>query len=168
VRELHDADTLWLIDVFLHSFEKEKGKGLPLGNVTSQLFANIYLNELDQYVKHVLKATMYFRYCDDFIILHEDREVLVTMLESIKIFLHTRLALTVHPHKIELRKVSQGVDFLGYVIVPHARILRPKTAKRTLRKVNQKNAVSYFGIVSHCKARVIREKIRKLGTPSTK
>ena len=69
-------DTLWLVDLIFASFEKEKGKGLPLGNVTSQLFANIYLNELDQYMKHTLKAKHYFRYSDDFVVVHRDRKFL--------------------------------------------------------------------------------------------
>lgn len=68
-RKVGDPNTLWLIDKIIDSFEIEPGKGLPLGNVTSQLFANIYLNELDQWVKHVLRRKYYLRYCDDFVIL---------------------------------------------------------------------------------------------------
>lgn len=75
-RKIDDVDTIWLISKIIKSFEKEIGKGLPLGNVTSQLFANIYLNELDQFVKNGLKIKYYLRYCDDFIVLNEDKEFL--------------------------------------------------------------------------------------------
>lgn len=156
-RKIKDRDTLWLIRVFLESFETEKGKGLPLGNVTSQLFANIYLNELDQFVKHTLKARYYFRYCDDFVIVHKNREFLEKYLVQIKEFLLDSLLLELHPHKVEIRKVAQGIDFLGYIVLPHAVILRTKTKRRILRKINDKNVQSYLGVLSYCRARKLRE-----------
>ncbi len=73
-KKIEDKDTRWLIGQILGSFSKTPGRGLPLGNVTSQLFANIYLNELDQFVKHNLKVKYYLRYCDDFIILQDDKK----------------------------------------------------------------------------------------------
>ncbi len=168
-KKVNDRDVLWLLDIIFASFAKEKGKGLPLGNVTSQLFANIYLNELDQFIKHTLKAKHYFRYCDDFIIVHQDGEFLEKSIIRIAQFLEEKLRLKLHPHKVEIRKVSQGIDFLGYVILPHAIILRTKTKKRIKRKVKEgivayrKNGVtqetltsiinSYLGIFSHAKSR---------------
>jgi RNA-directed DNA polymerase len=174
-KKISDTDTLWLIEAILESFEKSKGKGLPLGNVTSQLFGNIYLNELDQYAKHVLKAKHYFRYCDDFVIVHDDREFLEDCLQKVKIFLKEKLSLDVHPDKVCIRKLKQGIDFVGYVVSPHAKILRTATKKRMLRKVAESHIkyksghisketfqsiiASYMGVLSHCKGRKLRNKI---------
>ena len=80
-KRISDQDTLWLIKIIIKSFSVSKNKGLPLGNVSSQLFSNIYLNELDYFVKHKLKAKHYIRYVDDFIILHESKEVLFRYYE---------------------------------------------------------------------------------------
>ena len=86
-KKISDEDTLLLIDKILKSFEKLPNVGLPLGNVTSQLFANIYLNELDQFVKHKFKVKSYFRYADDFIILSDNESELLNLLRDIKVFL---------------------------------------------------------------------------------
>ena len=168
-QQIECVDTLWLIDTIFSSFEKEKGKGLPLGNVTSQLFANIYLNELDQYVKHTVKAKHYFRYSDDFVIVHHDRKFLENCIVGIAQFLGEKLRLELHPHKVEIRKVAQGIDFLGYMILPHTIIVRTKTKRRIRRKVKegiaayQKKLISketfrsvvssYLGVFSHARAR---------------
>lgn len=167
---------LWLIDLILSSFEKEKGKALPLGNVTSQLFANVYLNELDQFVKHVLKAKHYFRYCDDFIIVHKDQTVLEDMIPKIQEFLKEKLKLELHPNKVEIRKIKQGVDFLGYVVLPDGvSVVRTHTKHRILRKVTRadhylKNGKisdetfesvinSYLGVVSHAREKKLEIKL---------
>ncbi len=154
---VHDIDTFWLINIFLSSFEKQKGKGIPLGNVTSQLFSNVYLNNFDQFVKHKLKCKYYFRYVDDFIILNESKEELENILVCVAQFLKHNLLLDLHPNKVEIRKISQGIDFLGYVSLPHAVILRTKTGKRIIKKVTKDNAMSYLGVLSHCKNRKIKE-----------
>lgn len=73
-RKKLDDNTKWLIEKIIKSFEKSPNKGLPLGNVTSQLFANIYLNEFDQFIKHKLKVKYYIRYCDDFVIVLRDNK----------------------------------------------------------------------------------------------
>ena len=169
VKRIQCEDTLWLIDSIFASFEKEKGNGLPLGNVTSQLFANIYLNELDQYMKHMLKVKYYFRYSDDFVIVHHDRKFLENCIILLKQFLEEKLLLELHPYKVEIRKVSQGIDFLGYVILPHTIVVRTKTKGRIKRKLREgmiasKNnqiskesfrsiVSSYIGVFSHAKAR---------------
>ncbi len=207
VQKVSDPDVLWLIDLVFESFEKgnhpsqrtpgrvrsrcpflitkhpslvkEGKKGLPLGNVTSQLFANIYLNELDQYAKHVLKTRHYFRYCDDFVIVHADRAFLERATVSIRNFLHDALSLELHPHKVEIRKARQGIDFLGYVGVPHATLLRTKTEKRIVRKIAQARIdlhagkidqgrfqgmiASYLGVISHCRAKETEARIRRWG-----
>lgn len=154
-----------LIDLALESFEKSKDRGLPLGNVTSQLFSNVYLNELDQFAKHVLKTKNYFRYCDDFVIIHQDRKFLENLIPKIKNFLVENLSVELHPNKIEIRKIRQGVDFLGYIQFPHATILRTSTKCRIVKKVLkakrevgkgrkteesfQSIITSYLGVVSH-------------------
>lgn len=170
-RKISDIDTLWLIDIVFSSFEKEKGKGLPLGNVTSQLFANIYLNELDRFVKHQLKARHYFRYCDDFVIAHPDKDFLEEAMKRISDFLSKTLLLDLHPNKVEIRKIGQGIDFLGYIIFPHRVILRAATKKRLLRKLDdarskflsEKMTEETFGsIVNSYLGILVRSRNRKL------
>ncbi len=162
-RYIHDERTFQLIQQIIGSFEKTPGVGLPLGNVTSQLFANIYLNELDQFVKHQLKIKHYLRYCDDFIILGHNPYALEEKAKQIDNFLQERLKLYLHPNKIIIRKYRQGIDFLGYVILPHHRVLRTKTKLRILKKVNEGvneySLQSYFGILSHCAGHDIKQKI---------
>ncbi|MEK7508825.1 MAG: reverse transcriptase/maturase family protein [Patescibacteria group bacterium] len=113
-------------------------KGLPIGNVTSQIFANIYLNELDQFIKNQLKIKNYFRYADDFVILHPDRLLLEVWLDLINDFVQQKLGLELHVGKTEIRKLSQGIDFLGYVVLPRHIVLRTKTKRRMFRKLRQK------------------------------
>jgi RNA-directed DNA polymerase len=167
-RRIKDSKTLELLRIIIGSFEKSPGLGLPLGNVTSQLFANIYLNELDRFIKHTLKAGYYFRYADDFIILHSDRNMLLEYEESVREFLWENLRLKLHKNKVLVRKISQGVDFLGYVVLPHALVLRTKTKNRILRKIMLEEAIdekffrrldSYLGILKHCKSRSIKKEI---------
>ena len=140
--------------------------GLPIGNLTSQIFANIYLNELDQFVKHKLKVRHYFRYADDFVILHGDAGYLESILISVRDFLKKQLNLEPHPNKITIRKFRQGIDFLGYVVLPHHVVMRTKTKRRMFRKLfeNQKllsaglldevnfcqSVQSYLGLLQHC------------------
>lgn len=96
-------------------FNASPDKGLPIGNLNSQFFANVYLNELDQFVKHRLKCRHYLRYCDDFVLLSYDRAQLLEWREKIELFLYERLALTLNK-KQRLAPVSNGVDFLGYIV----------------------------------------------------
>ncbi|MDP2823441.1 MAG: RNA-directed DNA polymerase [Sulfuritalea sp.] len=92
------------------------GKGLPIGNLNSQFFANVYLNALDQFVKHELKCPHYLRYCDDFVLLAEGREQLVEWWQRIRSFLRERLRLELNDARERLRPVGDGVDFLGYIV----------------------------------------------------
>lgn len=160
--KVNDKDTLGLIEIILKSFEKEKCKGLPLGNVTSQLFANIYLNELDQFTKNELKVKYYFRYADDFVILDESKECLEKLKDEIEGFLSEKMKLKLHENKVFIKKVSQGIDFLGYVILPGATVLRTTTKRRMLKKVNSINLPSYEGMLSHCRARKISSDLQKI------
>jgi len=135
------------------------GHGIPIGNLTSQLFANIYLNELDQFVKHTLKIKHYLRYCDDFVILSDNQEELQTIVGSIGEFLNEHLRLKLHPNKVTIRKLKQGIDFLGYVVLPYHTVLRTKTKKRMLKRVNEKNLTSYTGLLDHCNGYKLRQKV---------
>jgi retron-type reverse transcriptase len=168
-RKILDQPSKALVESILESFEKTSGKGLPLGNVTSQLFANVYMNEFDQYVKHILKQKYYFRYCDDFVILARTKEELEILLAEIATFLQERLLLELHPHKVEIRKIRQGIDFLGYVVFPHHRRLRTKTRRRVYRRIAREVASteeklsqlsSYQGVAKYARERMLQEKIQ--------
>ena len=134
-KQIKDKDVLEIIKKIIKSFETSLSKGLPLGNVTSQLFANIYLNELDQFVKHKLKIKYYLRYCDDFIILNNNRDFLIKLIPQISKFLFEELGLELHPKKVEIRKNIWGIDFLGFIVLPHYKVIRTKTRKRMIKKI---------------------------------
>jgi len=164
-KKISDEDTLWLINKILKSFEKFPNVGLPLGNVTSQLFANIYLNELDQFIKHKLKIKHYFRYADDFVLIFESENLLTLYKKEIEIFLKQNLKLELHPDKVYIRKLSRGIDFVGYVILPNIIVLRTRTKKRIFKKLKkarkelaigkinkdkfQQIMASYMGVLKH-------------------
>ena len=178
-----DVGTRWLIREIIDSFSMSKGSpsskvGLPLGNVTSQLFSNIYLNEFDQWAKHTLKARYYLRYCDDFIILHSDADYLRGIVPLIQKTLHKKLKLALHPHKVSITKIRQGVDFLGYVTLPHATMVRTVSKNRMFRKLQEKKKLvqngtiteesfnhsrqSYLGVLAHANAQKLREQAKAL------
>ena len=97
-------------------FGAPENRGLPIGNLNSQFFANVYLNGLDQFVKHQLKCKYYLRYCDDFVLLSRDREELLTWKDQIKKYLLDKLKLQLNQKRQKLRPVSNGIDFLGYIV----------------------------------------------------
>jgi len=129
-----------IIDGFYsdRTIDPKNKKGIPIGNLTSQFFSNIYLNAFDQFVKHKLKVKYYLRYADDFVLLSEDREYLENLLIPIEKFLEDKLDLEIHPQKIIFRKFRSGIDFLGYVIFPDHILPRTKTKRRLLRKIRFK------------------------------
>ncbi len=135
---------------------------MPIGNLTSQIFANIYLNKLDQFVKHKLRIKYYLRYCDDFVILNSSREYLEGLIGQIENFLKNNLKLTFHSEKIVIRKLRQGIDFLGYVVLPHYRVLRTKTKRRVFKRINSENLPSYLGLLKHCDSYKIRKYLAKI------
>ncbi len=137
-------------------------KGLPLGNLTSQIFANVYLNELDQFVKHELKARWYIRYADDFVLFGAEYEELEGWLISIKEFLEERLDLRLHPDKVSIRTIASGVDFLGWIHFPDHWVLRTATKKRMFRKMREENISSYLGLLGAGNGYRLQEKIISL------
>ncbi|MCX6704776.1 MAG: RNA-directed DNA polymerase, partial [Candidatus Woesebacteria bacterium] len=137
-------------------------RGLPIGNLTSQLFANIYLNELDQFIKHKLKIKNYLRYTDDFVVVGGSKKYLEGLVVLVSDYLCTRLKLTLHPDKVDIRKYSQGIDFLGYVILPYHKVVRTKTKRRIVRRLNKENLASYLGVLSHANSFELEKSLRKL------
>ena len=146
---IDDEQTLELLRTILLSHNAETGKGIPLGNVTSQLCANIYLHELDWFMKQTIGVKYYLRYCDDFVVVSTDKDYLISLIEPIERFLAETLKLELHPSKVSIRSWGQGIDFLGYVLRPNATTLRTKTKRRMLSKVNSNNLSSYLGMCSH-------------------
>ena len=134
-KKIPDPRVLWLIKTILANYKtKEEGIGMPLGNLTSQFFANVYLNELDQFVKHQLRASYYIRYVDDFIIFHRFQRQLEAYKTVIGIFLRKKLALQLHPDKSKVILLQRGVEFLGMKIFPHHQLIKKKNLRKFYRK----------------------------------
>jgi len=141
-RKIADSDVLALIRKILDSYHDSPGTGIPLGNLTSQLFANIYLNELDHYVKHVLRCRHYIRYMDDIILLSETKAQLWEWKAAIEEFI-ARLRLRLHPRKQVVAPARCGIDFLGYVIYPdHVRV-RNRNIHRVYDRMKRIEAGTY-------------------------
>ncbi len=152
-KHIPDKGIIWLLERVIRSFTSAPGQGLPLGNLTSQLFVNIYMNEFDQFIKHKLKTKYYIRYADDFLILSHDKTWLQELLPRIADFLEEKLRLQIHPNKIYLKTLSSGVDFLGWVHFPTYRVLRTTTKRRMIKRLNASNnsptKQSYLGLLKH-------------------
>lgn len=133
--------------------------GIPLGNITSQIFANIYLNILDQYIKNELKFRFYIRYNDDFVILDQSKKRLEKARDKVTLFVKERLLLDIPIDKTSIRKINWGIDFLGFTILPKAVLLRNKTKSKMYRNISVKNLHSYFGILKHCNSYNLKRKI---------
>jgi len=161
-----DENTLWLLGQIVGSFHTEGrlGFGLPLGNLTSQLLVNIYMNNFDQFMKRDLKVKRYIRYADDFVILHEDKAYLENILPKIAEFLEIHLKLSLHPDKVFIKTVVSGVDFLGWVHFPHHRIPRTSTKNRMFRNLSKKQSRatidSYVGLLGHGNAFNLIKKVK--------
>lgn len=151
-------------------------KGVPIGNLTSQIFANIYMSEFDQFVKQELKVKNYARYTDDFILISSDRAYLKNLLPPMRDFLKTKLHLELHPKKVTLTTHHRGIDFLGYVILPEHIKMRSKTKRRIPRKLRKSVQLykqgeisetslnstlqSYMGVISHADAYMFSENLK--------
>ena len=135
-RKIQDENILWLIKEILYAQKREKG--LEIGNYTSQMFANVYLNELDQYIKQKLHVKYYYRYMDDGIILVENKEKAKMLLEKIKEFLKNELILELN-NKTQIFKNKQGVNFCGYKINEYRLKIRDKGKRKLKPKVKRLN-----------------------------
>lgn len=180
-RRIKDQDMLWLVQEIVTSFSAGQrdlfhARGVPIGNLTSQLFANVYMNEFDQFVKHELRVRHYARYTDDFVIVSVDKAKLEKFITPIEYFLQEKLQLELHPHKVEIIKYRKGVDFLGYVQFPHYRLLRDRSKQRMMQKIKKAATLyrrgeieagrldatlqSYLGVLSHADAHRLSESIK--------
>ncbi len=176
-KRIKDENILQLLTEIIDSFSSAsrasrgtpcEAKGIPLGNLTSQVFANIYMNELDQFVKHEFGIKYYLRYADDFVILSISENDLNHLIRKIERFLQERLKLELHPKKIILRKLNWGIDFLGYIILPHYILPMTKTKKRIFKKLKQKigqpnfnqSLQSYLGYLKHANSYKLTQELR--------
>ena len=169
---ISDQNILWLLREVVSSFQTKTrtsdvrvlARGLPLGNLTSQLLVNIYMNEFDQFVKHKLEEKYYIRYADDFVLLSHDRQALEKRLRYIEVFLHNLLKLQLHPNKVSITTVASGVDFLGWVHFPDHRVLRTSSKQRMFRRVegleeDSPVVQSYLGLLKHGNTQKVRAKV---------
>ncbi len=159
-------------------FHSPNDCGLPIGNLTSQVFANFYMNAFDHFIKKELGINYYGRYVDDFVIVHNDKEYLKSLLPVITHFLQSKLQLTLHPKKIYLQHYSKGVQFLGTVIKPNRIYIANRTKGNFYAAIYKQNAVvqnkkpnsveqhhflssmnSYLGIMKHYKTYQLRKKM---------
>ena len=157
-------------------FHSAKNCGLPIGNLTSQLFGNIYLNEFDHWIKQSLGIKYYGRYVDDFILIHKSKEYLKSLIEPIREYLKLELHLTLHPKKIYLQQYSKGVKYLGAVIKPNRIYIANRTKGNFYNAIEKQNKIalnhkptkqeqkdfqavinSYLGILSHYKSYKLRK-----------
>lgn len=148
-----DKRTVALIGTIVRSFHVRPGRGLPLGNLTSQLLANVYMDRLDQYIKCRLGVECYVRYADDFVLVFHGRDYLVVALDCVRDFLSRELRLDLHPDKIEIRTFASGVDFLGWVHFPDHRVLRAATRRRMGATIEdgagEASVAAYLGTLGH-------------------
>lgn len=152
-----------------------KNTGLPIGNLTSQFFANIYLNELDHFVKEKLKFGRYIRYVDDFIILNENEEELKEAINKIEYFLKNKLCLSLCRDKTILQETKKGIDFLGYFIKPTHTLVRQNVVRRFKNELYRRRSnedglfsvddipmiKSYIGHFSHANSFNLIKKLSK-------
>ncbi len=148
-----DQNIVWLLKEVISSFSSRPGVGLPLGNLTSQLFCNVYMNELDQFIKHKLRAKHYIRYADDFVLMSDDKQWLISQIVEIGGFLKWNLKLQLHPNKLYIKTYASGVDFLGWTHFPTHRVIRTTSKKRMFRRIDEHPTEptfqSYLGLLSH-------------------
>lgn len=134
--KIDDKKTIDLIDKILKNFDSEVlGKGMPLGNLTSQFFANVYLNKLDYFIKYKLRVKYYIRYVDDFVILHKSKKRLEYLKRQIDEFLKKELELELHPQKSKVLALRNGITFLGYRIFYHYNLLNKKNINLIVKKL---------------------------------
>lgn len=132
-RKIKCKDTLYLLENIIYSIPG--GKNIPIGNYSSQWLGNLYMNELDQYLKHNHRIKPYIRYCDDFILLHKDKKFLGGIAHEIEEFLADNLKLKLS--KNDIFPVRQGIDFLGYRHFPNHILVRKSTATRIKHRMQE-------------------------------
>ena len=163
IKSIFKVSIFWIAWRIYGSFSWQPNKGLPLGNLTSQLLVNIYMNQFDQFVKHKLKAKYYIRYADDFVIMSFDIEWLKSLLAEISNFLFSSLKLQLHPRKVVIKTLASGVDFLGWVHFPDHRVLRTTAHRRMINRIAEhptnETIQSYLGLLKHGNAEKLKMQI---------
>lgn len=165
-RKIKDKKTIWLIKQILNNFDtKTKNKGMPLGNLTSQFFANIYLNELDYFIKHKLKIKYYIRYVDDFIIFHKNKEILKEYKNKISKYIKI-IRLNLHKDKTNIKPLKNGITFLGYRIYGKYKLLRKNNLRTFYKTLNNKQnkletLQGWFGYAKKADTYNLRNKLLK-------
>lgn len=140
-RRIKDERMLQIIRIILENHKSERpGKGMPLGNLTSQFFANIYLGELDYFVKHQLRAKSYLRYVDDFVIVHRSKKQLQEWQEKIDRFLSDELCIQLHAQKTQIVPLEGGVPLVGFRIFRHHKLLKKSNKRRLWERINRLKA----------------------------
>ncbi len=164
---IRDTRLMAILREIIDSFSSDDDtRGIPLGNLTSQLLANVYLNPLDHYIKRTLHAQHYIRYADDFVILSAQKEYLKEVFPPIADFLSNNLRLSLHETTPVLRTVASGIDFLGWVHFIDHRVIRRKTLVK-MRRAFSLNAfpetiASYLGMLSHGNTARLRDELFNL------
>jgi hypothetical protein len=144
VRIKSTPELLALIPPHKSLFNQPAYLGLPIGNLSSQFFANVYLNALDQHVKHRIKAKHYVRYVDDMVLLHESPAWLNEAAREIGEFVSSRLGLALNPRKTIIQPIERGVDFVGQIIKPWRRVLRRTTFENAVARLKERNGEDFF------------------------
>lgn len=172
-KKIRDEKTNQLLRAVITSFSVTPHKGIPIGNLTSQLFSNIYLNRFDHFVKRELRVKEYIRYADDFVIISSDQNYLENLIPVLQAWLAKHLKLELHSKKVSIQKWHRGIDFLGYVHWPYHTIMRTNTKQRMVRKTKEAHkklrdekislysfaqiVQSYLGRLKHCRSKVLQK-----------
>jgi len=163
---IRDERIVRLLREIIGSFSWSPGIGLPLGNLTSQLFVNVYMTPFDQFVKHRLRAKHYVRYADDFAVLSDKRAWLESLIPKLQDYLQANPHLHLHPRKVSIQTLASGVDFLGWVHFPHHLVLRTATKQRMFRRLadhpEEATVQSYMGMLGHGNATKLEQRITAL------
>lgn len=152
-----------LLEGIIRSFGASPGRGIPLGNLTSQLFANVYMDAFDRFVKRDLRVKHYIRYADDFVLLSHDRRRLFELVPTLQTFLSAQLVLSLHPKKLIIQTFASGLDFLGWTHLPYHRVPRTKVKRHMFKRVMdhpmEETLQSYLGLLRHGDATELRQAI---------
>jgi hypothetical protein len=137
-KKIKDEKIMWLIETILENHKTEvPGKGMPLGNLTSQFFANLYLDEFDHFVKEQLRARYHIRYVDDFVILHINKETLSAWKDRINDYLKNKLCIELHPEKSRIIALKSGVTLLGFRVFSKHRLLKKSNTRRIWKRLQR-------------------------------
>lgn len=161
-KKIKCKDTLWLLDDVIDSIE-----GVPIGNYLSQFLGNLYLTYFDHYVKEVLRCKYYFRYCDDIVLISENKDELISYIEPIKRELD-KLKLKVKSNEQLFEVEDRGVDFVGYVFYIRYTLLRDSIKRRMLTNLVAKAYPSYYGWLTHCNGYNLLKKYKERINESSK